>query len=112
MSVSATIGNPISQIEVDFDLPICTESVYKKIILPIAVKNSLSFFSGWGRLTEIYADDFNEFSRQLELFFVAISHVPDVDDEFVRNLSKRLFDLREKMVFFFDNRKDIEVLIG
>lgn len=112
MSITATIDEPINDDETDFDFPVCTEAIYKELILPSAIQNSLHLVFGWGTMTEITGDNRAEFERQLRIVQQAIKENHAIPSITRIQLGYRLQELIDEISAYFAKRSDITILIG
>ncbi|MFC4158781.1 hypothetical protein [Chitinimonas lacunae] len=112
MTITATIDEPRNELEENFNIPICSEALYKQVILAVANHHNLSTFSGWGTFSEIDEGAFEIFNGQLSVMKEGIINLPGISDATKIHVLERLDTLQKAMAEMLGKRSDLVVLIG
>ena len=112
MSITATVEQPRNELEAGFNFPVCTEALYRQIILPVANRNNLSKFLDWGVFVQIDANNFELFKEQLLLMKEGVINLHELADVTKSHVLKKLDALQTAIAEVLARRVDLVVLIG
>ena len=112
MSVTATVEQPRDELEASFNFPVCTEVLYRQIILPVANQNNLSKFLDWGIFVQIDVNNFELFKEQLLLMKEGVINLPKLADVTKAHVLHKLDALQTAIAEVLARRGDLVVLIG
>jgi hypothetical protein len=112
MSITVNIDEPVNAEEAKFCFPVCGEQTYQSVILPVALKRSLSLVDNWGTMTEVNSDNHSEFVEQVETVLHDLASGSHLLPETASSVSERLRELLVNLEQLFGSRPGIVVLIG
>lgn len=112
MSITATIDEPMDDLEEEFNIPVCSEALYKKTILAVANSHNLPLFGGWGTFTEIDANTFSSFNEQLVMLKEGMASLHEVSEETKAHVLERLNVLQQEIAKALKKRDGLVILIG
>lgn len=112
MSVVAMIDEPRDDSERAFNVPVCSESVYRDIIKPRALALELTLCVGWGTMTDVDSTLVAEFIRQIGVLVADIQLALDVSAEMKEHLEYRFSNLLNRISEAVDKRSDVAFTLG
>ncbi|WP_046655863.1 hypothetical protein [Lysobacter capsici] len=112
MSVTATIDDPQSDEEREFNVPVCNEYAYRDFIKPRAMTLELTLCVGWGTMTEVDSTLVPEFIRQIGVLVADIQSAPDVPEEMKEHFEYRFDNLLNRINVAVLKRSDVAFTLG
>ncbi len=112
MSVTATVDRPQNDDELAFDLPVCTEALYRELIFPIAEANDLSLIDNWGIFVRVNSQNKELFFEQLNILLKHILKSDVCDWQKKNHIKQRLETLVIEIDRMLSSRSDIDILVG
>ncbi len=112
MSVVAMIDEPQDDDERAFNVPVCSEPVYRDVIKPRALALQLTLCVGWGTMTEVDSTLVPEFIRQIDVLAADIQSASDVSEEMKEHFEYRFNNLLNRIKAAVLKRSDVAFTLG
>lgn len=112
MSVTATVESPLNDEERSFNIPVCTEALYRDVIFPIAEVHNLSLIDDWGIFVRINQENINLFFEELKTLCDCINKLNSCPEQTKQHILQRLNTLSVEINRMLVARVDIVILIG
>lgn len=109
MSITATLS---SREKGEYDIPVCTQNIFTRVISPVADRLGLDLVSQWGTFVEVTSVNLDDFLTQIDTLVSEIAKSDELGEAVRVHVRLRLSNLKIQVLEVAGSDPDFEVLVG